>query len=144
MKRLSTLIVLAALIQPAFADDTPPKPIHMSWEQRFTQANTAHDGHLTLDQAKTGYKTVARHFRDIDTDGKGFVTENDIRAWHALQKAARHSQGAADPLRPRPAFNRFTPDQQLLGPPGSNQTMLTPQATQVPAMVNLDHPVQDR
>lgn len=143
MKRLSTLILLAAVIQPAFADDTPAKHPRVTWEQRFTQANTSHDGHLTLDQAKTGYKTVARHFHDIDTDGKGFVTENDVRAWHALQKAARHSQGAEDPLRPRPAFNRFTPE-QARGTPGPNQTMLTPQATQVPAMVNLDHPVPDR
>lgn len=142
MKRVAALILLAAVVQPAFADDAqPPKHTHMSWEERFTQANTEHDGHLTLEQAKIGYKTVARHFRDIDTDGKGFVTENDIRAWHALQRAARHSQGAEDPLRPRPAFNRFPPDQKPT--PGPNQTMLTQPMTQVPALVNLDHAPAD-
>ncbi len=143
MKRLSALFLLAAAVQPAFADDAPPpKPTHMTWVERFTQANTTHDGHMTLDQAKVGYKTVARHFRDIDTVGKGFVTENDIRAWHALERAARHGQGADDPLRPRPAFNRFSPDQKQT--PGPNQTMLTQPASQVPAMVNLDHPNSDR
>jgi hypothetical protein len=141
MKRLWTLVLLAGVIQPALADEaTPPKHTHMSWEERFTEANTSHDGHLTIEQAKLGYKTVARHFRDIDTDAKGFVTENDIRAWHAMQKAARHNQGAEDPLRPRPAFNRFAPDQRPT--PGPSQTMLT--TPQVPAMVNLDHPAQDR
>src|SRR4051812_42672354 len=100
MKCLWTLILLAGVIQPALADEaTRPKGTHMSWEERFTEANTSHDGHLTVEQAKLGYKTVARHFRDIDTDAKGFVTENDIRAWHAMQKAARQSRAAEDPLR---------------------------------------------
>ncbi|HET6608377.1 MAG TPA: hypothetical protein VFG62_16995 [Rhodopila sp.] len=137
MKRLWTLILLAAVVQPAFADDAaPPKRTHMSWEQRFTEANTTHDGHLTIDQAKLGYKTVARHFRNIDVDGKGFVTENDIRAWHALQKAARHNKGAEDPLRPRPAFNRFMPDQRPTVAP--SQTMLT--TPQRPALLTTPQP----
>ncbi len=141
MNRLWMLVLLAGVIQPALADEAAPsKRTHMSWEERFTQANTSNDGHLTIEQAKLGYKTVARHFQDIDTDGKGFVTENDIRAWHAMQKAARHNQGADDPLRPRPAFNRFAPDQRPT--PGPSQTMLT--TPQAPAMVNLDHPAQER
>jgi hypothetical protein len=91
--------------------------------------------------AELGYKTVARHFRDIDTDAKGFVTENDIRAWHAMQKAGRQDRAAEDPLRPRPAFNRYAPDQRPT--PGPSQTMLTtPQAPQGSAMVNLDHSAQ--
>jgi hypothetical protein len=55
---------------------------------------------------KWATRPFARHFCDIDADAKGFVTENDIRAWHAMQKAARQNRASEDPLRPRPAFNR--------------------------------------
>ncbi|MDQ2804130.1 MAG: EF-hand domain-containing protein [Pseudomonadota bacterium] len=41
-------------------------------DERFQQANSTHDGHLTLDQAKSGkLKSVARHFDAIDKDHKG-------------------------------------------------------------------------
>jgi hypothetical protein len=62
----------------------------MTMNERFTAANTTHDGHLTLDQAKTGYRTVARHFAAIDTGHKGYVTEDDIRAWEKAQRARHH------------------------------------------------------
>lgn len=141
MKRLWCLVLLAGVVQPVFAEEPPPKHTHISWEERFKEANTTNDGHMTLEQAKTGYKTVARHFHNIDVDGKGYVTENDIRAWHAQQKANRHSQATPDPLRPRPAFNRYAPEQQR-GTRGPNQTMLMPPTAQVPAMISLDRPVQ--
>ena len=73
--------------QPALA-----KPAHrtrLTWEQRFAQANTTNDGHLTLEQAKAGYATVARHFQDIDLDSKGYVTKDDVRAWHKVQGHAK-------------------------------------------------------
>ncbi len=92
-------------------DATAPATVQhhrMSWQQHFTQANLAHDGHLTLQEANGGYPTVARHFREIDVDKKGYVTEEDITNWHKLQRAMRHpTPGRADDgLRPRPAFQR--------------------------------------
>lgn len=92
-------------------DAKPSHRAHLSWEQRFAQANATHDGHLTLEQAKGGYTTVARHFHDIDLDGKGYVTEEDVRTWHKTQRAARHSGQSreSDPLQPRPAFQRMFP-----------------------------------
>lgn len=79
----------------------------LGWEQRFAQANTSHDGHLTLEQARAGYVTIARHFEQIDAARKGFVTLDDIRAWHRQQRQARHRRAAEphDPLRPRPAYH---------------------------------------
>ena len=69
MKLLLPLLAAAALALPAYAQTTPGTPTattsphsHLSMTQRFEQANTTHDGHLTPDQAKTGYKTLARHF----------------------------------------------------------------------------------
>lgn len=122
----------------AAAEPAPhPRAKHprMTWMQRFDAANTTHDGRLTQAQAKQGYKIVARHFHEIDTEGKGYVTQNDIRAWHALQRAARHNHDKKDPLRPRPAFNRFAPDQRL--PSIGRQTMLTAPAAPVATRVDL-------
>lgn len=114
MRCILALFILPWLTAPAFADDAPPKHQRMTWEQRFAQANAAHDGHLTLEEAQAGYKTIAKHFKDIDADGKGYVTENDIRAWHALQRAARHRPQEEDPLRPRPAYQRLPGEQRTM------------------------------
>jgi hypothetical protein len=111
--RLSLFPVLV-LIPPAFADDAPAAHARGSWQQHFARANTAGDGHLTLEEAKGGYPTVAKHFSSIDVDGKGYVTENDIRAWHALRRATANRTGQAsdDELRPRNAFQRLYPEQR--------------------------------
>ena len=101
--RLSlALAVLALLAVHAQAQPTAPaKPEHhrTTWEQRFTQANTTHDGHLTLDQAKAGYSSIARHFAAMDKDNKGYVTEDDVRAYYKAQHAAHHpsTTGKAQP-----------------------------------------------
>jgi hypothetical protein len=60
-------------------------------QQRFDAANTAHDGHLTKDQAQaTKWTYVTRHFTAIDKDNKGFVTADDIHAYSASAHHARH------------------------------------------------------
>ncbi len=77
-----------ALALPAYAQTTTtPTHTRLTMAQRFEQANVTHDGHLTLEQAKAGYKSVARHFAAIDVDKKGFVTEDDIRAYNKAQHA---------------------------------------------------------
>jgi hypothetical protein len=95
----------------AQSQDTKPAPHHrMTSQQRFEQANTAHDGHLTLEQAKAGYPSIARHFTEIDSANKGYVTEDDIRAW---RKQRRSSRGARPPaesaLQPHPAMQWVFP-----------------------------------
>jgi hypothetical protein len=119
------LVALTVVAAPALADDKPANHTRMTWEERFARANAAHDGHLTLDEAKAGYKTVAKHFQEIDTDGKGYVTENDIRAWHALQKAARQAPRQDDPLRPRPAFNRAPAEQRTMTTTHAHSVVMT-------------------
>src|ERR1700744_4904804 len=68
---------------------------HQTMEQRFTSADTAHDGHLTLDEAKAGYPTVARHFDAIDKDKKGYVTQDDIRAYYKTQRTLHRQAGSS-------------------------------------------------
>ena len=59
-------------------------------EERFTAANTTHDGKLTLDQATAGHlRAVARDFAMIDKSKKGYVTLDEIKAHQSEQRAAR-------------------------------------------------------
>ncbi len=49
---------------------------------RFAAANVTGDGRLTLAQARAGHMpAIARHFTEIDTAGRGYVTLADIRAY---------------------------------------------------------------
>jgi hypothetical protein len=74
-------------------------------EEHFAQANVAHDGHLTLDEAKAGFRSLVKHFPDIDATHKGYVTVEDIRTWRTHQRAARSIPHSADgSLHPRPAY----------------------------------------
>ncbi len=66
------------------------------WKLRFDTANTSHDGHLTLAQAQAaGLKPVVDHFSAIDVKKRGYVTFNDVLAWHLDATAQRLEQQAA-------------------------------------------------
>jgi hypothetical protein len=103
MKRtfLAAFLALPCLVLPALADEAPaapahpPKPHHarVTWEQKFAQANSTHDGHLTAEQAKAGYKSLFRHFAEIDTGNKGYVTVEEVKAWHKQARTNRQPNG---------------------------------------------------
>lgn len=79
--RVPTILVGLALLvygSGAFAASS-----HQTMHDRFVAANATHDGHLTLEQAKAGYKSVAKKFDAIDKDHKGYVTEADIHAYYS-------------------------------------------------------------
>jgi Ca2+-binding EF-hand superfamily protein len=124
MLPLLSALALPAVTAAALADDpqqTPAPASHqtrVTWQERFAKANAAGDGHLTLEEAKTGFPLVAKHFTNIDVDGKGYITEGDLRTWYALRKVARGlrslPEGAAQPSSSgeqpgaNPAKARFT------------------------------------
>jgi ligand-binding sensor domain-containing protein len=117
MRRLLGLLILPVLALPALAENPPESeasashPARQTWQQHFARANAAHDGHLTSEQAKGGFAAVAKHFDDIDVDHKGYVTENDVRAWRLMRKAAhRLTKPQEDKLPPHAAFQRGRPD----------------------------------
>ena len=62
------------------------------------------------------------------------MTENDLRAWRALRKAARRpQQEATDTMRPRNAFQLTYPGRQSLNT-STNRTVAVPaEATSEPA-----------
>ena len=99
----SLLISTAALAQgapdaappPAAAAAAPGAP-HMNWRQRFEAANTTHDGKLTREQAEAGgMRGIARRFDAVDTDKKGYITLQDLRAYAQARRAERAQQAPA-------------------------------------------------
>ena len=86
--RFGPVIIFALMLSlSAQAQTTNTEPAHkrLTMEQHFQQANVTHDGHLTEEQAETGYKSIAKNFAAIDKDKKGYVTEDDIRAYRKVQ-----------------------------------------------------------
>ena len=107
------LIAASAAAQPA--PDQPPPPdqgqqseapppqggqmappgARQNFRQRFEAANTTNDGRLTLQQAQAARMgQLVRHFSEIDSGNKGYITLQDVRAWH---QAMHQGQGAPPP-----------------------------------------------
>jgi hypothetical protein len=88
------LLLAAFILGPglAFAQTYPPSGQgHVNFVDRFVAANTTHDGHLTLAQAQAaGLRVVVRHFSEIDTTKKGYVTIDDIIAWRKARHLKHH------------------------------------------------------
>ena len=60
---------------------------HGGMAAKFRRANVTGDGRLTQQQAQAGgMRGVAKHFAQIDRDQKGYVTMEDVRAWHQAHK----------------------------------------------------------
>ena len=70
------VVIFAALVWPAAADDTRNEQI----AERFAEADTNHDGQLTLAEAEAGMPRVAANFNRIDADHSGTVTLAEIEA----------------------------------------------------------------
>lgn len=122
MRLFHALLLLPLFGAPALAQsDAPPAATHhvrRSAGEHFGDANTTHDGRLTLEQATTGYKSIAKSFNQIDVNHRGYVTMDDIKAWRAAKKAARvaakhaasDASDASDGIvRPVPAAQRWMP-----------------------------------
>ena len=54
-------------------------------EERFKAANKKGDGKLTLEEAKAGMPKVAANFDRIDTQKRGYITVEQIKAMAASQ-----------------------------------------------------------
>jgi hypothetical protein len=90
----AVLLVPIFCCGPVLAETASPAAQHhgrRSAEEHFNDANTTHDGHLTLAQAEAGYKSIGKAFGEIDVKHRGYVTLEDIKAWKAAKKAARQA-----------------------------------------------------
>ncbi len=101
------LLIVALLLASvgAHAEAPPPVATGMPFappshrhglERRFAEANTSHDGQLTLAQARANdWHGVVANFTVIDAGGKGYVTLEDIHAFNKQRRAARRAATAA-------------------------------------------------
>ncbi len=92
---LSTTLPSASSLVP-LADGTSPPPIPAGRtsgvEARFASANTTHDGHLTKDQVeRSDWTRVARHFDEIDTANRGWISVEEIHAFNRMHRGHRKS-----------------------------------------------------
>jgi hypothetical protein len=98
------LIVLAAAVgiaAPAcFAADTPTDRVRQALDvelpKRFAHADANHDGRLTREEARGSMPRVFAHFDRIDTAGRGYVTEKQIREAVETQVLPRLAAMQAD------------------------------------------------
>ena len=76
MGKLLTATIFTILVLPAWADPSPDAQI----AARFAEADTNHDGQLTLAEAEAGMPRVAANFQKIDADQSGTVSFAEIEA----------------------------------------------------------------
>jgi len=81
----------AEQVAPPIKPAPAPRRARRTLDERFEEANTTHDGHLTLEQARAKMPAVARDFAAIDTDNKGYVTLDQIKAERRAKRAARRA-----------------------------------------------------
>ncbi len=117
MRRLALLLLFAAT--PAFAQTPPPatptqpppsqaqpggRAAHLraKLRERFEAANTTHDGRLTLGQAQAAHMPLlVKNFAAIDQGQKGYVTEDDLRAFIRQRIAARRTRREQEQAPPQ-------------------------------------------
>jgi hypothetical protein len=145
MRLLHALLLLPLFGAPVLAQSvTPPAAAshaRRSAAEHFADANATHDGRLTLDQATSGYKSIAKSFGQIDVAHHGYVTIDDIKAWKAAKKAARlaakhaASDGMDGVVRPG------QPIQRWLGPKATETSsdMIVPTPVE-PRRIGVDLP----
>ncbi|MCQ8277333.1 hypothetical protein NFI95_02565 [Acetobacteraceae bacterium KSS8] len=91
----ATLLAGSGAMRPA-QDAIIPVRRAGSVEAHFAAANITHDGHLTRDQAlQSDWSRVARHFDEIDTDHKGWITVEQIHAYNKSHVHHRKEVGAS-------------------------------------------------
>lgn len=61
-------------------------------QQRLKAADKDGDGKISKSEAEASLPRLAKHFDQIDTNKDGFLTRDEMHAWHQKQAAARQGQ----------------------------------------------------
>ncbi|MFM0075786.1 EF-hand domain-containing protein [Paraburkholderia sediminicola] len=96
MKKFFAVVLLCCASTVTFAQTAAPQGANsqrmermaQQLQTRFANANTAHDGKLTREQAAAGMPMVAKHFDEIDTQKAGYITLPQIAAFMQERGAA--------------------------------------------------------
>ena len=90
MKRVAAFVIAAAVASAAFSQTSPPDDRRQraiaELKKRFAAADTNGDGKLTREEANGKMPRVFEHFDEIDKDGHGYVTIDDILAYLASHR----------------------------------------------------------
>ena len=77
---------------PAPGGQMAPPGARPTFRARFEEANTTHDGRLTLEQAQAARMgPLVRYFGEIDAGNKGYITMQDVRAWRASRRQGQNA-----------------------------------------------------
>lgn len=74
-----SLAIGLSCVASVFAADAPLTGRAKEIAERFAAADKNHDGKLTLEEAKAGMPRIAAAFEKIDTEGRGYLTLEQIQ-----------------------------------------------------------------
>jgi Ca2+-binding EF-hand superfamily protein len=86
---LFTGLLLATAATAQASDDARLQRIQEELQQRFTQADTNHDGLLSREEARDGMPRVYKRYDDIDSQQSGALSLEDITRY-LLQQRDKH------------------------------------------------------
>ena len=89
---LIATLLAASAASIAFAEapaDAPKGERAHKMHERFKAADKDGDGKISREEANAALPRIARNFDAIDTNKDGFVTKEELRAYHEKNAAAR-------------------------------------------------------
>lgn len=81
---IAGLIISSSLIGTVYAADNASDKRVEEAVARFKAADKNGDGKLTLEEAKSGMPRIAQNFDKLDTEKKGYLTLEQIKAVAAM------------------------------------------------------------
>ena len=77
---LGLMLVSAFVMNQAYAADPAPSSQVTQAIEKFKAADKDGDGKLTLEEAKAGMPRIAQNFAKLDTEKKGYLTLDQVKA----------------------------------------------------------------
>ena len=80
LRLAGVLLVTSFVMSPARAADPAPTGQVAQAIEKFKAADKNGDGKLTLEEAKAGMPRIAANFDKLDTEKKGYLTLDQVKA----------------------------------------------------------------
>ena len=77
---LGSMLVSAFVMNQAYGADPAPSSQVTQAIEKFKAADKDGDGKLTLEEAKAGMPRIAQNFDKLDTEKKGYLTLDQVKA----------------------------------------------------------------
>ncbi len=83
---------MIALSSPAMAEEGSKGDRAQKMQHRLKAADKDNDGKISKAEADASLPRLAKHFGEIDTNQDGFLTKEEMRAWHQAHGGQRKEQ----------------------------------------------------